>query len=67
MTEPTISDVMQAYAQDAVDLARERFHTNLDFSESSIEQVEKILANLHSTLPKGMLGKLFGRGPSRDP
>jgi hypothetical protein len=66
MTEATIADVMQAYAQDAVDFARDQFQVNLDFSENSIEQVEKILATLHNTLPKGVLGKLFKRRPSQE-
>ncbi len=66
MPQPTISDVMQAYALDALDLARDRFQANLDFSEGSIEQIEKILAVLHNTLPKGGLGKLLARGPSED-
>ena len=57
---------MQVYAQDAVDLAREQFQINLDFSENSLENVEKILASLHNTLPKGVLDKLFRRGPSQD-
>lgn len=57
---------MQAYAQDAVDLAREQFQVNLDFSESSLEQVEKILAGLHNSLPRGVLSKLFRRGPSQE-
>lgn len=66
MAEPTIADVMQAYAQDAVDMARERFQTHLDFSENSIEQVEKILTTLYNALPKGTLGKWLRRGPSQD-
>ena len=57
---------MEAYALDAVDLARERFQIELDFSEGSIEKVERILANYHNSLPKGVFGKLFGRGPSND-
>jgi hypothetical protein len=66
MSEATITDVMQAYAQDIVDLASEQFQTNLDFSESSLEQVEEILARLYNSLPKSALGKLFRRGPSQD-
>jgi hypothetical protein len=51
MPKPTIADMMQAYAQDAVDFARQRFNMNLDFTESSIEQVERILTQLHNALP----------------
>lgn len=52
----TIAHVMQAHAQDAVDMARERFQVNLDFSEQSITRVERCLEQLHASLPRG-----FGR------
>ncbi len=54
----TIAHMMQAYAQDAVDLARDRFETNLDFSEGSVSRVEHCLAQLHDEMPSG-LGKLI--------
>ena len=38
------------YALDAVDTAKRNFKIDLDFSESSIEKVEKILDILHKTL-----------------
>jgi hypothetical protein len=52
MPDFTITNVMQAYAQDALDFAREGFQTDLDFSEHSIELVERILSLIHDTLPK---------------
>lgn len=66
MSEVTIAVMMQAYAQDAVDFARNQFQIDLDFSENSLEQVDQILAALHNTLPKGRLGKLFKSGPSQE-
>jgi hypothetical protein len=66
VSETTIADVMQAYAQDAVDFAKDQFQVSLDFSENSLEQVEQILATLHNTLPKGILGKLFKHGSSQE-
>ena len=66
MAEVTIADMMQAYAQDTVDYARNQFQVDLDFSENSLQQVEQILATLHNALPKGALGKLFKSGPSQE-
>jgi hypothetical protein len=64
--ESTITTIMQAYAEDAVDFARDRFNVGLDFTESSLESVEQILGTLHDALPRTMLAKLLRRGPSRD-
>jgi hypothetical protein len=61
---PTADDMMAAYAQDAVDFAKAQFQIDLDFSEASVEKVEAILGQLHGTLPKGFMGKLFGKKPS---
>lgn len=67
MTEaPTVTDMMVAYAQDAVDMAKANFGEDLDYSERSIQTVEKCLAQLHDALPKGFFGKLFKRGPSAE-
>jgi hypothetical protein len=59
----TVGDMMEAYAVDAVDFAREHFHYELDYSVESIERVEQILARFHEELPTG-LGKALRRGPS---
>jgi hypothetical protein len=44
MSDVTITDVMRAYARDAVSYARRQFDVNLDFSEKSLEHVDRILA-----------------------
>jgi hypothetical protein len=61
--KPSITDMMVAYAQDAVDMAHANFSETLDYSEHSIPIVERCLGKLHDSLPKGFFGKLFGRGP----
>lgn len=63
MTSPTITDLMQAYAEDAVDLAQERFGIHLDYSEESIAHVEEILNQFHKRIPQGFFKKLLKRGP----
>lgn len=67
MTEtPTVTDMMVAYAEDAVAMAKVNFGMTLDYSEASIETVEACLAKLYDTRPKGLLRKLFRRGPTAD-
>jgi hypothetical protein len=66
MSSPTINDVMSAYAEDAVDFARLRFHVTLDYSLSSVEQVESIAEQLYQSRPKGIIGKLFKKAPSEE-
>lgn len=64
--KPTVNDMMVAYAQDAVDMAKANFGETLDYSESSVKTVEACLAKMHDAIPKGFFGKLFRRGPSAD-
>ncbi len=44
MSDVTIADVMRAYAGDAVAYAERRFDLTLDFSERSLEDVDRILS-----------------------
>ena len=64
MSEPTLKDMMAAYAEDAVDYATKSGGKVLDYSPESIAIVEDLAATLHKALPKGFFGKLFARGPS---
>jgi hypothetical protein len=64
--EPTVADMMAAYAEDAVDHAQSAVGIALDYSPESIRNVEAVLEKLHAALPKGFLGRLFGKGPSAD-
>ena len=63
-TEPTIADVMAAYAQDAVDHAKVSYGIDLDYTPDSVKQVEMVLGRLHDAMPRGFLARLFGRAPS---
>lgn len=62
---PTVDDMMAAYALDAVDHAQSAFGVDLDFTPASVEDVEKILAALHSAIPRGIV-RFFKRRPSND-
>ncbi len=44
--------MMQAYAEDAVRMARQ-FHVELDYTEQSLERVERLLGQLHDELQNG--------------
>ena len=65
MEEPTINDMMEAYALDAVEFAKVNFSIELDYSNDSIEEVERIASQLFSTIPKSFFGKLFKKGPGQ--
>lgn len=62
-TDPTIADMMKAYAEDAVDHANQKFGIKLDYSAESIRQVEEILDRLHRAIPRGLL-RIVRRRPS---
>jgi len=63
-SQPTITDMMVAYAMDAVDHAQKAFGRNLDYSLASVEAVEEVLAAMYEAKPKGLLGRLFKARPS---
>jgi hypothetical protein len=63
--KPTVTEMMIAYAQDAVDHAQASSGVALDYSFDSIRGVEEILEKLRAALPRGCWGKLFGKGPSK--
>ena len=64
--QPTVADMMAAYAEDAIDHAQSALGIALDYSPESIRNVETVLQELHAAMPKGFLGRLIGRGPSPD-
>ena len=63
-SQPTLTDMMTAYAQDAVDHAKSSSDITLDYSLESVRRVEQVLERLYTAVPRGVLGRLFGRGPS---
>lgn len=58
--------MMSAYAEDAVDFARQKFDASLDYSQASVEHVESIANQLFQARPKGIFGRLFKKGPSEE-
>lgn len=63
--EQDLGAAMSAAAQDAVDHARKAHGINLDYSESSIQDVEKILGEFHELYEgRGFFGRLLNRGPT---
>jgi hypothetical protein len=62
---PTATDMMAAYAQDAVDHAR-GLGITLDYSFESVARVEELLAQMYRLRTKGFFARLFSRGPSDD-
>lgn len=61
----TASDMMAAYAEDAVDHARVNFSVALDYSPESVREVERILEQLRVAM-RGFIVRLFRLGPSDD-
>jgi len=57
-----IQQVATAYAEDAIEFARDLFGLTLDWSDESVQHVETILADLHSQIPvaKPSEDKVFG-------
>ena len=65
-SQPTVNDMMAAYALDAVDHAKASSGIELDFSTESVRNVERILGVMFDSKPKGILAKLVKRGPSAE-
>ncbi|MFC5406502.1 hypothetical protein [Cohnella soli] len=64
MTQFTVADMMRAYSEDAIDLAKQ-LNVELDFSEESMFKLDQILEIYHQGIPKG-LKKFFSKGPSEE-
>ena len=47
--DANVQKVAEAYAQDAIDMAKNQFGITLDWSDESIANVEKALALMHSS------------------
>lgn len=48
VADPNIPKIAEGYALDAVDLAKSQFDIQLDWSDASIENVEKALVKMHA-------------------
>lgn len=64
MATPTVNDMMAAYAEDAVDYAKQQFGIQLDGSRESVEKIEAMADTLFQSIPRSRLGRLFKKGPS---
>ncbi|TAN39401.1 MAG: hypothetical protein EPN25_11710 [Nitrospirae bacterium] len=64
MADQVIARKMEIMAKRAVDHALKTYKVELDFSETSIQKVESILTDIESTFPKGLVGRLFKKGPT---
>ena len=62
---PTINEMMEAYAADAVEHAQSAFGLKLDYSAESIKDVEDVLSKLHRSFPRGLM-RLIRRPPSAE-
>ena len=51
-TVDTLELMFIGYALDTVDMARDRYRINLDFSEDSLKDIEKILDHFNKTMSK---------------
>ena len=63
---PTVTDMMVAYSEDAVDHARTSSGVVLDYTPESVERVETILREMYSGIPKGFFARIFKRGPTQE-
>jgi hypothetical protein len=61
----TLTEMMEAYAADAVEHAR-GCGVTLDYSDDSVKGVEAVLERLYAEMPHSFLARLFHRGPSED-
>jgi hypothetical protein len=49
-SDPNVAKIAEAYALDAIDIARRNFRMSLDWTEGSIESVEAMLSQLHGQM-----------------
>jgi hypothetical protein len=67
MNEATeIATLMKQLADDTVAWVRDSHQANLDYSEESIEIIERLLDELHAELPRTESGELLFDDSSRD-
>ena len=66
MPEPTINDMMEAYALDAVDYVKANFGVELDFSNDSIKELETVAGQLYDSIPRSFFSQLFKKAPGQE-
>ncbi len=66
MPTPTITEMMSAYAEDAVDFAHNNFGITLDYTNESVRHVETMAEKLVQARPKNFVTRLFRKSPSEE-
>jgi hypothetical protein len=61
-----IAALMKQLAEDTVAWVRDSYEANLDYSEESIEIVERLLEELHNELPRSESGELLADESTTD-
>lgn len=61
-----IAALMKQLAEDTVAWVRDSYEANLDYSEESIEIVERLLDELHNELPRSETGELLSDDSTTD-
>jgi hypothetical protein len=61
MPERTIGQIMQGHADDAVNYARLRFRSPLDFTVPSLEHVDRMLGAMYFDVPRTLWQKIRAR------
>ncbi len=64
MSQYSVEDMMKAYSEDAIELARKLGH-ELDCSEDSLKKVETILEMYNKEIPKGFIKRLLKKCPTQ--
>ncbi len=60
-----VNDMMEAYAEDAVDYAS-KLKKQLNYSSESIKEVEEICTLLYNSIPRSFFSKLFKKNPGEE-
>jgi hypothetical protein len=58
-----LDTLMQVYALDAQQAAKEHFHVELDMSPQSLQSLDRIIKQQYESIPKGILAKLRRQVP----
>src|SRR5689334_18502685 len=66
MPQVTISKVMLEHAALAVETARTQFRINLDFSATSLSEVDRILSALYFNRDRGLVAKLLNKSQEHE-
>jgi predicted dehydrogenase len=66
MAQVTISQLMLEHAARAVETARDEFRINLDFSEQSLSEVDRILTAMYFNRDRGLVARLLNKSQEQE-